>query len=194
MPKKYSQKSKATKYQYYNYLDKIIVSGKSISQIKRLNVKQWQKLFGKQGRLKKTSLEAKKRIIIQQISKDINQVVSDYIERKNIKNKDYKVFLYNESYKLFRIKKEEIKEINELKYEDITGNAQYGVVKVIDLKDNQEYYLKYKNKRGLKKQFKKLEQKYNIKNYVSKLLGIYTYKSHTTNEFKKRLENYDLII
>ena len=191
--KTFEQKSKSSKELYANYLDKMIKSGKSISQIKRMNVKQWQKVFGKHGRLKKSSLEAKKRVIVGQLTKDVNQVVSYYIDKQHIQNNDYKTFLYNQSYKLLRVKKEEIKKVNELEYEPVKKKGQYATVKVIDLKNEHEYYIKYTNEKDLKKNLESLKTKYKITSYYTQFLGTYMYKKYITEEFKKRLSKLKIM-
>lgn len=190
--KTYEQKSKKSKELYVNYIDKIIKSGKSISQIKRMNVSQWQNIFGKHGRLKKSSLEAKKRVIIGQISKDVNKVVSDYIERQNIQNNEYKTFLYNQSYELLRTKQEKIDKVNEVNYEPIEREGQYGVMKLIDLKNEHEYYIKYHDKKSFNKKFEDLKQQYKISNFITKLLGVYMYKTEISKQFQKRLNTLNI--
>lgn len=191
MIKKYEQLKKSSKTVYVNLFDKIIKSGKSISQVKRMNRKQFNKTFDKHVR-KNSALNAQKRVIIQQITRHINEITTDYIEKEDIKNDDYKTFLYNQGYKLFRVKKEQIGKVNELKFRKIKKKGQYGVVKIIDLKDEHEYFIKYDTEKRLKSRLEKLKQQYSIKNYITKLLGVYMYKTHITEEFKKGLNQLGL--
>jgi len=191
--KTYEKLSKNSINQYVNYIDKMIKSGKSISQIKRMNVKQWQNIFGKHGRLKKESLESKKRIFIGQISRHVNQVITEYIDRQNIQNNEYKTFLYNQAYELLRTKQEKIEKVNEVNYEPIESEGQYGVMKVIDLKDNHEYFIKYHDKKSFNKKFEDLKQQYKISNFITKLLGVYMYKTEISKQFQKRLNTYNIV-
>ena len=190
--KNYEQLSRSSKNKYVNYLDKMVKSGKSISQIKRMNVKQWKNTFGDYGRLKKSSLESKKRVIIGQITRHVNQIVSEYIEKQNIQNNEYKTFLYNQAYELLRTKQEKIEKVNEVNYQSIENEGQYGVMKVIDLKDNHEYFIKYHDKKSFNKRFEDLKQQYKISNFITRLLGVYMYKTEISKQFQKRLNTYNI--
>ena len=187
--KSYESKSKSSKTTYRSFHDKIIKSGKTIPVIKRMNLKQFNTTFKPYGLHLKTndSLKAKKRLL-NQIQRDINKVSTDYIEKEGIKNDNYKTFLYNEAHKLYNVKTEEIQEVNELKFEKIEKKGQYGVIKVVDLKDEHEYFIKYNDDKSLKKRLDDLKQQYRISNYITKFLGVYMYKTFITDEFKERLK------
>lgn len=194
MPRKivsYEAKSEASKERYYSFYSKVLKSGKSVSQIKRMNVKQFNKAFGSHVR-KKSSLEAQKIRLVKQVQNNINEVVNDYIKKQQIDNNSYKAFLYNESYRLFRVKKEKIKDIGKIEHEKIKKKGQYGVIKVIDLKNEREYYIKYTNEKNLKKRLENLQQRYEIKNFITKFLGVYQYKEYITEQFKKKLKKVNV--
>lgn len=189
--KSYESKAKGSKSTYLSFHDKIIKSGKTIPIIKRMNLKQYNKVFVPLGakRLKtNASLNAKKRLL-NQIQRDINLVTSDYIDKQQITNDNYKTFLYNEAYRLYKTKKDVIDKVNELKFETVDKKGQYGVVKITDLKNEHEYFIKYTDDKTLKKRLDELLKQYSIHNYITRFLGVYAYKTYITDEFKKRLES-----
>lgn len=194
MPQKklldYTQLSKSSKVQYQNYYDKIVKSGKKISQIKRMNVAQWKKTFGSKGRLTIASLEAKKRVITQQIPRHINQVNSEYFTAKNIQNKGLKKAYIDESYRLFNVKEsipENIDDIDD-KTVIITREGQYGLIKLTNLANNENYWIKYKNQKNLDNQIEKLKKKYVISTYTTKYVDVKMYKSFIEKGFVKQMD------
>lgn len=168
--------------------------GISISQVKRMTVKQYNRHFVEKGKKKitKTSLVAKKRLILQ-IQRYPEQVVSRYVDKKNIKNEKYKTFLYNEGYRLLNVKEEETREYKQIqtgikKKQKISKKGQYGAVRLTNLNDNKEYIIKYNSDKMFNSHFNGLIQKYQITNYRTEFLGVYQYKSHIEKEFEKEAE------
>lgn len=186
----YEDKSQSSKTTYLSFHDKIIKSGKTIPIIKRMNLKQFNATFMPLGakRIKKNVNLAGKKRLLTQIQRDINKVSTDYIVKENITNDNYKTFLYNEAHRLYKTKDEEITKVNELEFEKIQKKGQYGVIKVVDLKDEHEYFIKYTDDKSLKKRLDDLKQQYRISNYITKFLGVYMYKTFITDEFKERLK------
>lgn len=178
-----SQKSLA---RYLNLYEKILKSGKNITQIKLMTIKQYNQAFGTKIR-KKSSLIAQRKRLVNQIKNNLDDIVYGYVEKEKIKSSNYKTYLYKESYDLFKIKKEP-KEIDSVKgAKKIRKKGEYGVIKIIDMKNNNEYFIKYDTELSLRNRLKSLRKEYNIKSYYSVFLGSYMRKTHITDEFKKRL-------
>lgn len=189
--KTYDELSDSTKRTYENFLGKMLDKGISISQVKRMTVKQYNRHFVEKGKKKMTekSLPAKKRLLLQ-IQRYPEQVVSRYVDKKDIKNEKYKTFLYNEGYRLLNVKQEETKEIKKIKvgtkeYKKIDKEGKYGVVRLTNLNDNKQYYIKYNTKKMFNSHFNALIQKYEITNYKTEFLGAYKYKAYIEKEFKQ---------
>ncbi|MFX0069879.1 MAG: hypothetical protein ACFFAO_02205 [Candidatus Hermodarchaeota archaeon] len=194
--KRYAKKEKSSKSTYIGFFEKLIKAGKNFSTIKRIpltrkGVKSFNKMFG--THLKKISSLKAKKYLINQIANDINPVISEYIEKNNITSDNFKTFIFNEAYKLLRVKKELIDKVNKIDYIPLKKEGQYGVYKITDLKDEHEYFIKYHDEKSFNKRLNDLKTQYKIKTFMAKLLGIYMYKTYIEEEFKKRLENYQLI-
>lgn len=199
--KKYEKKEESSKSTYVNFYDILIKSGKSLSVIKhipntRKGVKSFNKMFGTHL-IKISSLKAKKSLI-SQIKNDSNAVVSDYIKKEKVKDDKFKEFLFNRTYELLNIKEEETKEIKKVKdinvidFKPIIKEGQYGVSKITNLKNNQDYFIKYTSEKKLNQRIEKLKQQYKIENFVYKLLGIYMYQTYITERFKENLRSYKI--
>lgn len=188
--KKYEEiYSKSSQELHQNLFAKFIKSGKTISQMKRMNAKQFNKAFGTNV-VKKSSLEVKKRVIIK-MSKYTDEITTEYIQKEEIESKNYQKFLYNEAYELFRVKEEERKDIeklNELESKPIEKEGSYGVVKIIDLKDSNEYFIKYNDDKSLRNRLESLKSQYKINNWISQYLGTYMYKEYIEEKFRENVE------
>lgn len=151
-----------------------------------MNKKQYNDTFGTKIR-KKSSLIAQRKNLINQIKRDLDVLVYRYIEKENISNANYKSYLYKESYDLFKVKRKS-KQIDSLKdAKDIKKKGEYGVIKIVDMKNNNEYFIKYDSKLSLRNRLSNLRKEYNIKSYYSEFLGSYMRKTYITDEFKKSL-------
>lgn len=189
-PKYLFRKKKSTIDRYVNFYEKIVKSGKNISQIKRMNVKQYNKTFNTHVRTKK-SLEAQKNSLLKQVERDLDKITSIYLERQGITGKGLKKAYYKEAREQFNFKDEEKKQLIEnldvIKSKPISKKGKYGILKLTDLKTDEKYYFKYKNEKKLKMEVNKRIAQYKISSYVTEITGIYMYKAYITEQFKKEM-------
>lgn len=182
--------SKATINRRVNLYEKMIKSGKSIRQVKLMNMEQYNNTFGTNITLE-SSLNAQRKNLMNQIRDNIDVIVAKYIEKEQLQNPAYKKFLYAESYKLFRVKEHEKKKpefINNIdNAKEITKEGQYGLIEIVNMADDKSYYIKYNSQKQLENRLDDLKTQYKIKHYYSIFHGAYMYKTEITKEFKKSL-------
>lgn len=76
----------------------------------------------------------------------------------------------------------------ELEKLPIPKRGYYGVVEIIDKDENFSYWIKYKNRKNLKKQFKKIKKSYKPKRILIKFHGYESSAQFRTDIFTKLLE------
>ncbi|GAF67240.1 unnamed protein product, partial [marine sediment metagenome] len=199
--KSYKQLSQNSKDTFVNHYDKMVKAGKNISQIKKMNLRAYNKFFygvRKDGSViskisTNVSLKGQKSRL-NQIANHINEVNNDYFKKENIKSKTLKEAFLKESYRVFNTKEEKqvenVDTIDDTELTDLSSEekeGKYGLLKLTNLANNEDYFIKYKNRKDLEKQIAGLKKKYKISTFHTKYLATKMYKTHITKEFVKEL-------
>lgn len=194
--KTYEQLSQSSKTSFVNHYDKMVKAGKNITQVKRMNLKQYNDFFHLGKRVIRTNESLKgQKSRLNQIAHHINEVNNDYFKKEKIINKNLKEAFLKESYELFNIKKEKqvekIDQIDDSELLDLPSKdkeGKYGLIKLTNLANGEEFFIKFKDKKSLDKQLSELKKKYRISSFYSEFLDVKQYKSHITKEFIKEIE------
>ncbi len=155
-----------------NLFDKVLKTGINIKEIKRLDIKEYNKLMGTKVK-KKASLLAQHRLL-DQLNYYVQDVSKYHIKKNQIINENYKRFVNEEGRRL------------------VQKEGDYTVLEIRYTKDDSRW-IKFKDKKGLAEQLKKLEASYG-KNYELFFYDFKKYASFIEKQFDKITRNKGIIV
>jgi hypothetical protein len=148
-----------------NLFDKVLKSGKTISELQSLSRIEYNKIMGTKAKNKK-SLAGQHRLL-NQLNYHVKDVADYHIKKNKIVNKSYKSFVNEEGRKLVKLE------------------GDYTILEVRYSSDNSKW-IKYADKSSLTEQLKKLEASYG-KNYELIYYDFKKYAGFLESQFDKMI-------
>jgi hypothetical protein len=149
-----------------NLFDKVLKSGKSISEIQQLNLKEYNNLMGTKG--KKKGYLAGQHRLLNQLNYHVKDITDFHIKKQKIVNDNYKKFVNEEGRRLVQLE------------------GEYTILEVKYSEDNSKW-IKYENKASLTEQLKKVEDAYG-KDYELIYYDFKKYAGFLEQQFDKMIK------